>query len=142
MQWDHQCVPVKEEECYKIIIQIKILPDLISCTSIFTCISPFNVWNLHFGLKFLVRPITDYNRIWSLYITTMTCFRSELTAIMKGVSTLKHYRIPPVKVIGCARVKTATRRRKSQTAWMAHNRLWTEYPKLHNPEVIFPIPFP
>lgn len=48
-------------------------------------------------------------------------FRSELTAIMKGVSTLKHYRIPPVKVIGCARVKIVTRRRKSQTAWMVSN---------------------
>nr|XP_019612902.1 PREDICTED: synaptic functional regulator FMR1 isoform X14 [Rhinolophus sinicus] len=49
--------------------------------------------------------------------------RSELTAIMKGVSTLKHYRIPPVKVIGCARVKIVTRRRKSQTAWMVNNHL-------------------
>ncbi|XP_045439420.1 synaptic functional regulator FMR1 isoform X23 [Pipistrellus kuhlii] len=49
--------------------------------------------------------------------------RSELTAIMKGVSTLKHYRIPPVKVIGCARVKIVTRRRKSQTTWMVSNHL-------------------
>ncbi|KAM9577746.1 fragile X messenger ribonucleoprotein 1 isoform 15-T19 [Trichechus inunguis] len=51
----------------------------------------------------------------------MDPFRSELTAIMKGVSTLKHYRIPPVKVIGCARVKIVTRRKKSQTAWMVSN---------------------
>ncbi|XP_023559583.1 synaptic functional regulator FMR1 isoform X12 [Octodon degus] len=51
----------------------------------------------------------------------MDLFRSELTAIMKGVSTLKHYRIPPVKVIGCARVKIVTRRRRSQTAWMVSN---------------------
>ncbi|XP_019065731.1 synaptic functional regulator FMR1 isoform X12 [Fukomys damarensis] len=51
----------------------------------------------------------------------MDLFRSELTAIMKEVSTLKHYRIPPVKVIGCARVKTVTRRRRSQTAWMVSN---------------------
>uniref|UniRef100_A0A2K6KGM8 Fragile X messenger ribonucleoprotein 1 n=1 Tax=Rhinopithecus bieti TaxID=61621 RepID=A0A2K6KGM8_RHIBE len=51
----------------------------------------------------------------------MDPFRSELTAIMKGVSTLKHYRIPPVKVIGCARVKIVTRRRKSQTPWMVSN---------------------
>lgn len=100
------------------------------------------MWNLHFRLKFLVRPVTDYNRIWSVYITTITCFRSELTAIMKGVSTLKHYRIPPVKVIGCARVKIETRRRKSQTAWMVSNHLSMEYPKLQNSEVIFPLSFP
>lgn len=145
MQWDDQCVPVKEEERFKIINQIKILPDLISCTSsILTCppIFFFNMFNLNFRLKFLVRPITDYNRIWSVYITTITCFRSELTAIMKGVSTLKHYRIPPVKVIGCARVKIVTRRRKSQTTWMVSNHLWMEYPKLHNSEVTFPILFP
>ncbi|KAM5196903.1 fragile X messenger ribonucleoprotein 1 isoform 18-T18 [Hipposideros larvatus] len=49
--------------------------------------------------------------------------RSELTAIMKGVSTLKHYRIPPVKVLGCARVKIGARRRRSQTAWMASSHL-------------------
>lgn len=97
------------------------------------------MWNIHFGLKFLVRPIADYNRIWSVYITTITCFRSELTAIMKGVSTLKHYRIPPVKVIGCARVKIVTRGRKSQTPWMASNHLLMEYPKLHNSGVIYPL---
>nr|XP_013002049.1 synaptic functional regulator FMR1 isoform X4 [Cavia porcellus] len=51
----------------------------------------------------------------------MDLFRSELTAIIKGVSTLKHYRIPPVKVTGCARVKIVTRRRRSQTAWMVSN---------------------
>ncbi|XP_061454389.1 fragile X messenger ribonucleoprotein 1 isoform X9 [Rhineura floridana] len=48
-------------------------------------------------------------------------FRSELTAIMKGVSTLKHYRIPPAMVAGCARVKIVTRRKRSQTAGMVSN---------------------
>ncbi|XP_006881900.1 PREDICTED: fragile X mental retardation protein 1 homolog isoform X3 [Elephantulus edwardii] len=48
----------------------------------------------------------------------MEPFRSELTAIMKGVSTLKHYRIPPVKVTGRARVKIVTRRKTSRTAGM------------------------
>uniref|UniRef100_A0AAA9SZT5 Fragile X messenger ribonucleoprotein 1 n=1 Tax=Bos taurus TaxID=9913 RepID=A0AAA9SZT5_BOVIN len=51
-------------------------------------------------------------------------------------------RIPPVKVIGCARVKIVTRGRKSQTPWMASNHLSMEYPKLHNSGVISPIPFP
>ncbi|XP_048369987.1 synaptic functional regulator FMR1 [Sphaerodactylus townsendi] len=52
----------------------------------------------------------------------MDRFRSELTAIMKEVSTLKHYRIPPMKVTGCARVKIGTRRKRSQTARMVSNR--------------------
>jgi len=62
-----------------------------------------------------------------LYIT-LTCSRSELTAIMKGVSTLKHYRIPPMKVVGCARVKNVIRRKRKRTAQMVNSRWWMEYP--------------
>ncbi|XP_034340920.1 fragile X messenger ribonucleoprotein 1 isoform X14 [Arvicanthis niloticus] len=47
--------------------------------------------------------------------------RSELTAIMKGVSILNHYRVPPVKGAGCVRVKIVTRRRRRQTVWMGCN---------------------
>ncbi|XP_068552907.1 fragile X messenger ribonucleoprotein 1 isoform X5 [Anas acuta] len=52
----------------------------------------------------------------------MDLFRSELTAIMKGVSTLKHYRIPPMKVVGCARVKNVIRRKRKRTAQMVNSR--------------------
>ncbi|XP_009981252.1 PREDICTED: uncharacterized protein LOC104376380 isoform X2 [Tauraco erythrolophus] len=52
----------------------------------------------------------------------MDLLRSELTAIMKGVSTLKHYRIPPVKGVGCARVKNVIRRKRRRTAQMANSR--------------------
>ncbi|XP_075619557.1 fragile X messenger ribonucleoprotein 1 isoform X4 [Balearica regulorum gibbericeps] len=52
----------------------------------------------------------------------MDLLRSELTAIMKGVSTLKHYRIPPMKVVGCARVKNVIRRKRRRTAQMVNSR--------------------
>lgn len=52
----------------------------------------------------------------------MDLLRSELTAIMKGVSTLKHYRIPPMKVVGCARVKNVIRRKRKRTAQMVNSR--------------------
>ncbi|PNI13936.1 FMR1 isoform 10 [Pan troglodytes] len=39
----------------------------------------------------------------------------------KGRTTDGSLQIPPVKVVGCARVKIVTRRKKSQTAWMVSN---------------------
>ncbi|XP_045141392.1 synaptic functional regulator FMR1 isoform X11 [Echinops telfairi] len=51
----------------------------------------------------------------------MELSRSELTAIMKGVSTLKHYRIPPTKGTGCVRPKSVPRRKTNRTAWMGSN---------------------
>uniref|UniRef100_A0A8B9XHH0 Fragile X messenger ribonucleoprotein 1 n=1 Tax=Bos mutus grunniens TaxID=30521 RepID=A0A8B9XHH0_BOSMU len=41
----------------------------------------------------------------------------------KGRTADGSLQIPPVKVIGCARVKIVTRGRKSQTPWMASNHL-------------------
>lgn len=40
---------------------------------------------------------------------------------LKEEQRMDPFRIPPVKVIGCARVKIVTRRRKSQTPWMVSN---------------------
>ncbi|KAI2601022.1 FMRP translational regulator 1 [Homo sapiens] len=39
----------------------------------------------------------------------------------KGRTTDGSLQIPPVKVVGCARVKIVTRRKRSQTAWMVSN---------------------